>query len=75
MRLLGDQYIKAEFRAHRNVENPVHIVCLLELELTTAVREERVTANVQLTDWILDGMADVCAKVGRGFLDWGTYGC
>jgi hypothetical protein len=26
MRLLGDEYIKAEFRAHRNVENPVHIV-------------------------------------------------
>lgn len=26
MRLLGDQYIKSEFRAHRNVENPVHIV-------------------------------------------------
>ena len=28
MRLLGDEYIKAEFRAHRNVENPVHIVRL-----------------------------------------------
>jgi hypothetical protein len=26
MRLLGDQYIRSEFRAHRNVENPVHIV-------------------------------------------------
>jgi hypothetical protein len=26
MRLLGDEYIKTEFRAHRNVENPVHIV-------------------------------------------------
>jgi hypothetical protein len=26
MRVLGDQYIKNEFRAHRNVENPVHIV-------------------------------------------------
>ena len=29
MRLLGDEYIKAEFRAHRNVENPVHIVRFL----------------------------------------------
>lgn len=28
MRLLGDEYIKAEFRAHRQVENPVHIVGL-----------------------------------------------
>ena len=26
MRLLGDEYIKSEFRAHREVENPVHIV-------------------------------------------------
>lgn len=26
MRLLGDEYIKAEFRAHRDVENPVHLV-------------------------------------------------
>lgn len=26
MRVLGDEYIKAEFRAHRNVENPVHLV-------------------------------------------------
>lgn len=26
MRLLGDEYVKAEFRAHRNVENPVHLV-------------------------------------------------
>lgn len=28
-RLLGDQYIKAEFRAHRDVENPMHIVGFL----------------------------------------------
>ena len=26
MRVLGDEYIKSEFRAHRNVENPMHIV-------------------------------------------------
>lgn len=26
MRLLGDEYIKSEFRAHRSVENPMHIV-------------------------------------------------
>jgi hypothetical protein len=28
MRVLGDEYIKAEFRAHRNVENPAHLVRL-----------------------------------------------
>ncbi|KXJ95956.1 ACN9 family protein [Microdochium bolleyi] len=29
MRLLGDEYIKAEFRAHRTTDNPVHIVGFL----------------------------------------------
>ncbi|TAQ91237.1 hypothetical protein B7494_g471 [Chlorociboria aeruginascens] len=29
MRVLGDEYIKSEFRAHRDVENPVHIVGFL----------------------------------------------
>ncbi|KAI9745203.1 MAG: acetate non-utilizing protein 9 [Claussenomyces sp. TS43310] len=29
MRLLGDEYIKSEFRAHRDVENPVHIIGFL----------------------------------------------
>jgi hypothetical protein len=26
MRVLGDEYVKGEFRAHREVENPMHIV-------------------------------------------------
>ncbi|KAK4145443.1 succinate dehydrogenase assembly factor 3, mitochondrial [Dichotomopilus funicola] len=29
MRLLGDEYVKAEFRAHRDVENPVHLIGFL----------------------------------------------
>ncbi|MCJ1305703.1 acetate non-utilizing protein 9 [Hypocenomyce scalaris] len=29
MRLLGDEYVKSEFRAHRDVENPVHIIGFL----------------------------------------------
>ncbi|KAH8891044.1 ACN9-domain-containing protein [Thozetella sp. PMI_491] len=29
MRLLGDEYIKAEFRAHRTVDNPVHLIGFL----------------------------------------------
>lgn len=28
-RLLGDEYVKSEFRLHRDVENPVHIVGFL----------------------------------------------
>ena len=27
MRVLGDEYVKSEFRAHRTTENPMHIVC------------------------------------------------
>ncbi|KAK4170203.1 succinate dehydrogenase assembly factor 3, mitochondrial [Cladorrhinum sp. PSN259] len=26
IRLLGDEYVKSEFRAHRNVENPAYLV-------------------------------------------------
>ncbi|KAL8724702.1 MAG: hypothetical protein Q9181_006710 [Wetmoreana brouardii] len=29
-RVLGDGYVKSEFRAHRNVENPIHIVGFLK---------------------------------------------
>ncbi|KAK3700217.1 hypothetical protein LTR37_016096 [Vermiconidia calcicola] len=29
MRVLGDEYIKSEFRAHRSTENPVHIIGFL----------------------------------------------
>ncbi|KAK5712144.1 hypothetical protein LTR17_018099 [Elasticomyces elasticus] len=29
MRLLGDEYVKAEFRAHKSTDNPVHIVGFL----------------------------------------------
>ncbi|KAF2815439.1 ACN9-domain-containing protein [Mytilinidion resinicola] len=28
-RLLGDEYIKAEFRAHQKIDNPVHIIGFL----------------------------------------------
>lgn len=27
MRVLGDEYIKKEFHAHKTTDNPVHIVC------------------------------------------------
>ena len=29
MRILGDAYVKAEFRAHRNVDNPIHLVSFI----------------------------------------------
>lgn len=33
MRLLGDEYIKSEYRAHRAVENPMHIVCIYHVDV------------------------------------------
>ncbi|KAJ9647213.1 hypothetical protein H2199_002200 [Coniosporium tulheliwenetii] len=29
MRVLGDEYVKSEFKAHQNIENPVHIIGFL----------------------------------------------
>ena len=61
MRLLGDEYIKSEFRAHRNVENPMHIVRLI----CTAIGSSNIPAKClrnPFADWILDGMADVRSK-------------
>ncbi|KAL1305658.1 hypothetical protein AAFC00_007252 [Neodothiora populina] len=29
MRLLGDEYVKSEFRAHQKIDNPVHIIGFL----------------------------------------------
>ncbi|CAG90296.1 DEHA2G06622p [Debaryomyces hansenii CBS767] len=29
LRPLGDQYVKAEFKAHKNIDNPLHIVGFL----------------------------------------------
>ena len=28
-RVLGDEYLKSEFRSHRNVENPIHLIGFL----------------------------------------------
>ena len=58
MRLLGDEYIKSEFRAHRNVENPMHIVRLFG----TAIGSSQYICEMLtglFADWILDRMADV----------------
>ena len=44
MRVLGDEYIKSEFQAHRNVDNPMHIVrpvTPLEFSQTDPVRLDR----------------------------------
>jgi hypothetical protein len=85
MRLLGDEYVKSEFRAHREVENPMHIVCVplapgsghprgnngnkWEREAKFMRGAMKKLAN-QWIDWFLDGMATICAKAWRWWLDW-----
>lgn len=67
MRLLGDEYIKSEFRAHRDVENPAHIV-----------RGSGKLAHMDdfndLADWLFDRVADVRSETRRRILDRGTNG-
>jgi hypothetical protein len=58
MRVLGDEYIKSEFRAHRNVENPLHIVGnLFTLEVTHWL--------IWSLDWLPNAVATIRPKVGR----------
>lgn len=33
MRLMGDEYVKAEFRRHKEIDNPIHIVCCNDVEV------------------------------------------
>ena len=60
MRLLGDEYIKGEFRSHCNVENPMHIV---SFTLCYGWQpHETLTELIISTDWIFDRVADVRPK-------------
>ena len=54
-RMLGDMYIKSEFRAHRSVENPIHIV-RIRFSLAEVVGDQVLTCSLQvgfLTEWQL----------------------
>ncbi|KAL1602812.1 hypothetical protein SLS60_006233 [Paraconiothyrium brasiliense] len=43
-RTLGDLYVKAEFHAHRDIDNPVHIIGQL-YELMNAIRKQELEDN------------------------------
>ena len=58
MRLLGDEYIKSEFRAHRNVENPMHIVRIFGKAIGSSQYTCEMLTDLS-ADWVLDRMADV----------------
>lgn len=59
MRTLGDEYIKREFRAHRSVDSPVHIVAFLsEWQLYAQKIEGDSWADDKLDPSKLDKMSD-----------------
>lgn len=65
MRILGDSYVKKEFRAHRTAENPLHIVCssksTIELWRKPDVDLPGL-ADIGTIDRILDRVAALCAE-------------
>ncbi|KAG9248824.1 hypothetical protein BJ878DRAFT_537906 [Calycina marina] len=59
MRLLGDEYIKSEFRAHRDVDNPIHIVGFLtEWQLYAQKLEGDSWAGERMDPSKIDKMSD-----------------
>ncbi|KAI9888468.1 MAG: acetate non-utilizing protein 9 [Vezdaea aestivalis] len=59
MRLLGDKYIKSEFRAHRDVENPVHIIGFLtEWQLYAQMLEGDAWRDSVIDKGKIDKMSD-----------------
>ncbi|KAL4895117.1 hypothetical protein BDV59DRAFT_174476 [Aspergillus ambiguus] len=59
MRVLGDGYVKSEFRAHRNVENPLHIIGFLtEWQLYAQKLEGDTWVGEKLDKTKLDKMSD-----------------
>ncbi|KAL1993487.1 hypothetical protein VTN49DRAFT_3436 [Thermomyces lanuginosus] len=59
MRLLGDEYVKNEFRAHRNIDNPIHIVGFLtEWQLYAQKLEGDEWKGEKLDQAKLDKMSD-----------------
>ncbi|KAJ5773278.1 hypothetical protein N7457_008174 [Penicillium paradoxum] len=59
MRVLGDSYVKNEFRAHRNVENPLHIIGFLtEWQLYAQKVEAEKWKGEKLEQAKLDKLSD-----------------
>ncbi|GAB1203129.1 hypothetical protein APSETT445_001755 [Aspergillus pseudonomiae] len=59
MRILGDSYLKSEFRAHRSVENPLHIIGFLtEWQLYAQKLEGDTWVGEKLDKNKLDKMSD-----------------
>lgn len=64
MRVLGDEYLKSEFRAHRNVENPIHIVGFLnEWQKYAQQVEGKFWVGEKLDTEKIDKMSGMCCDV------------
>jgi hypothetical protein len=58
-RLLGDMYIKAEFRAHRDIDNPVQIIGFLtEWQLYAQMLEGDTWKGAKMDKAKIDKMSD-----------------
>ncbi|KAL2870763.1 succinate dehydrogenase assembly factor 3 [Aspergillus lucknowensis] len=59
MRILGDSYVKSEFRAHRSTDNPLHIIGFLtEWQLYAQKLEGDAWIGEKLDKGKLDKMSD-----------------
>ncbi|KAL4957041.1 hypothetical protein BDW69DRAFT_157303 [Aspergillus filifer] len=59
MRILGDSYVKSEFRAHKSTENPLHIIGFLtEWQLYAQKLEGDTWKGEKLDKAKLDKMSD-----------------
>ncbi|KAJ5634441.1 Succinate dehydrogenase assembly factor 3 [Penicillium herquei] len=66
MRVLGDSYVKKEFRAHRTAENPLHIIGFLtEWQLYAQKMEGDRWAGEKLDKSKLDKLSD--QQIGQLF--------
>lgn len=57
-RTLGDMYVKAEFKAHKDIDNPVQIVSKFRVDMCEEL-------PVTCIDRIPHRVANVCSDVGR----------
>jgi len=78
LRVLGDGYLKSEFREHRNVENPIHIVGFLTEWQRYAQHLEEYGTGEKLDKARLQKMSDdqigqfyELWKASRGYREWG----
>ncbi|ATY62091.1 ACN9 family domain containing protein, putative [Cordyceps militaris CM01] len=73
MRVLGDEYIKAEFRAHRKVDNPAHLVSqhghiFKEYCLLTSILKIGFLTEWQMYAQKIEGDAWIGDKIDEGKL-------